>query len=73
MPTVDVHKVARFLNVTPRRVQQHVKEEMPRAARGQYDPIKCGQWYVRYLQAAIEKRRSRPCMPCPGIELAGTA
>jgi phage terminase Nu1 subunit (DNA packaging protein) len=56
MPTVDVHKVAAFLNVTPRRVQQLVKEGMPRGARGQYDPIKCGAWYVRYLQAAIEKK-----------------
>jgi len=56
MPTVDVHKVAAFLNVTPRRVQQLVKEGMPRGARGQYDPIKCGAWYVRFLQAAIEKK-----------------
>lgn len=56
MPPVDVHRVAEFLNVTPRRVQQLVKEGMPRGARGEYDPIKCGTWYVRYLQAAIEKR-----------------
>jgi hypothetical protein len=56
MPTVDVTKVVKFLNVTPRRVQQLVKEGMPRDARGQYNPIKCGAWYVRYLQAAIEKK-----------------
>jgi phage terminase Nu1 subunit (DNA packaging protein) len=56
MPTVDVAKVGAFLNVTPRRIQQLVKEGMPREARGQYDPVKCGAWYVRYLQAAIEKK-----------------
>lgn len=56
MPSVDVEKVAGFLNVTPRRVQQLVNEGMPREARGQYNPIKCGAWYVRYLQAAIEKK-----------------
>ena len=56
MPTIDVHKVSKFLNVTPRRVQQLVKEGMPREARGQYNPIKCGAWYVRYLRAAIEKK-----------------
>jgi phage terminase Nu1 subunit (DNA packaging protein) len=56
LPTVGVHRVAAFLNVTPRRVQQLVKEGMPRSSRGQYDPVKCGAWYVRYLQAAIEKK-----------------
>ena len=56
MPTVDVTRVAKFLNVTPRRVQQLVKEGMPRGARGQYEAIKCAAWYVRYLQAAIEKK-----------------
>jgi len=42
MSTVDVRKVAAFLNVTPRRIQQLVKDGMPRDTRGQYDPIKCG-------------------------------
>jgi phage terminase Nu1 subunit (DNA packaging protein) len=56
MLTVNVAKVAQFLNVTPRRIQQLVKEGMPRGVRGQYDPIKCGAWYVRYLQSAIEKK-----------------
>jgi hypothetical protein len=55
MPTVDVHKVAAFLNVIPRRAQQLVKEGMPRCDRGQYNPINCGPWYVHYLQRAIEK------------------
>jgi phage terminase Nu1 subunit (DNA packaging protein) len=56
MAIVNVTRVAAFLNLTPQRVQQLVKEGMPREARGQYDPIRCGAWYVRFLQAAIEKK-----------------
>jgi len=56
MPTVDVTKVASALNLDERRVQQLVKEGMPRETRGQYDPVKCLLWYVRYLQAALEKK-----------------
>jgi hypothetical protein len=37
MCTVDVHNVGKFLNVTPRRVQQLVKEGMPRDARRRLD------------------------------------
>ena len=56
MSTINVTRLAQFLNLTEQRVQQLVKEGMPRAARGQYDAIKCTSWYVRYLQAAIERR-----------------
>ena len=56
MPTVDVTKVASALNLTEQRVQQLVKEGMPREARGQYDPVKCMLWYIRYLQQALEKK-----------------
>jgi phage terminase Nu1 subunit (DNA packaging protein) len=56
MPTVDVSKVASALNLTEQRVQQLVKEGMPREARGQYDPVKCMLWYIRYLQQALEKK-----------------
>lgn len=56
MPTVDVTKVASALNLTEQRVQQLVKEGMPREARGQYDPVKCMLWYIRYLQNALEKK-----------------
>src|SRR5260370_6882685 len=56
MPTVDISKVARALNLKERRVQQLVNEGMPREARGQYDPIKCAAWYIRYLQRAIERK-----------------
>jgi phage terminase Nu1 subunit (DNA packaging protein) len=56
MPTVDVTKVASFLNLDERRIQQLVKEGMPRETRGQYDPIKCAYFYIRYLQRALEKK-----------------
>ncbi|HEY6184421.1 MAG TPA: hypothetical protein VIW67_19405, partial [Terriglobales bacterium] len=56
MPTVSVSRVAQALNLSEQRVQQLVKEGMPREARGQYDPIKCMYFYIRYLQAALEKR-----------------
>jgi phage terminase Nu1 subunit (DNA packaging protein) len=56
MPIVDVTKVASFLNLDERRIQQLVKEGMPRETRGQYDPIKCAYWYIRYLQQVIEKK-----------------
>ncbi len=56
MPTVDVTKVASALNLDERRVQQLVKEGMPRETRGQYDPVKCMLWYIRYLQQALEKK-----------------
>jgi phage terminase Nu1 subunit (DNA packaging protein) len=56
MATVDITKVAQALNLSRQRVHQLVKEEgMPREARGQYDPIKCMMFYIRYLQRAIEK------------------
>lgn len=56
MATVDVTKVASALNLDERRVQQLVKEGMPREARGQYDPVKCMLWYIRYLQQVLEKK-----------------
>lgn len=61
MATVGVVKVASALNLDPRRVQQLVKEGMPRQSRGRYDPVKCMLWYVRYLQGVLEKRS----MPTP--------
>jgi phage terminase Nu1 subunit (DNA packaging protein) len=56
MATVGVDKVASALNLTPQRVQQLVKEGLPREARGRYDAVKCMLWYVRYLQSILEKR-----------------
>lgn len=59
MALVDVTRIAQALNLHPRRVQYLVKEGMPREARGKYDPVKCMCFYIRYLQALIDKK-SRP-------------
>jgi phage terminase Nu1 subunit (DNA packaging protein) len=56
MSLVDISKVAQALNLEVRRVQQLVKEGMPREARGQYDAVKCMLFYIRYLQGALEKK-----------------
>jgi phage terminase Nu1 subunit (DNA packaging protein) len=56
MPLVDVTRVAQALNLDERRVQQLVKEGLPRENRGQYDAVKCMLWYIRYLQAVIERK-----------------
>jgi phage terminase Nu1 subunit (DNA packaging protein) len=56
MATVDVGKVANALNLTEQRVQQLVKEGLPREARGRYDRVECLLWYVRYLQKALKKK-----------------
>jgi phage terminase Nu1 subunit (DNA packaging protein) len=53
VPAVEVAKVAQALNLEPRRIQQLVKEGMPREARGLYDPVKCMLWYIRYLQEKL--------------------
>jgi len=56
MSTVNVMRVASALNLSEQRVQQLVKEGMPREGRGQYDPVKCMLWYIRYLQQVIQKK-----------------
>jgi phage terminase Nu1 subunit (DNA packaging protein) len=56
MPTVNVTRVAAALNLSEQRIHQLVKEGLPREARGQYDPVKCMLFYIRYLQAALEKK-----------------
>jgi phage terminase Nu1 subunit (DNA packaging protein) len=56
MALVDVTRVAQALNLQVRRVQYLVKEGMPREARGQYDPVKCMLFYIRYLQTLLAKK-----------------
>jgi phage terminase Nu1 subunit (DNA packaging protein) len=56
MPIVGIDKVADALNLKPRRVQYLVKEGLPQESRGQYDPVKCLLWYVRYLQAKLNQK-----------------
>jgi hypothetical protein len=56
MPITDVERIAQALNLTRSRVAQLVKRGMPKEGRGQYDPVKCMLWYIRFLRAAIEKK-----------------
>jgi phage terminase Nu1 subunit (DNA packaging protein) len=56
MPTVNAEKVAQALNLTEQRVHQLVKEGLPKEGRGQFDPVKCMLFYIRYLQKALEKK-----------------
>ena len=56
MATVNAEKIAQALNLTESRVHQLVKEGLPKEARGQYDPVKCMWWYIRYLQRALERK-----------------
>jgi hypothetical protein len=56
MATVGAEKVAQALNLTEQRVHQLVKEGLPKEGRGQFDPVKCLLWYVRYLQSALERK-----------------
>lgn len=56
MASVSPDKVAQALNLTVSRVHQLVKEGLPKEGRGQFDPVKCLLWYVRYLQQVIEKK-----------------
>ncbi|HLW82557.1 MAG TPA: hypothetical protein VKS20_11015 [Candidatus Acidoferrales bacterium] len=56
MAFVNVARIAQVLNLDPRRVQQLVKEGMPRHTRGRYEALKCMAWYIRFLQKVIEKK-----------------
>jgi phage terminase Nu1 subunit (DNA packaging protein) len=56
MAIVDAGKVANALNLTETRIHQLVKEGLPKEGRGQFDPVKCMLWYIRYLQNLLEKK-----------------
>jgi phage terminase Nu1 subunit (DNA packaging protein) len=47
-------KCAAALHLGERRVQQLVREGLPKAARGRYDVDKCLRFYVRYLQKKLQ-------------------
>ena len=49
--TVDSDKMAEFLNLTPRRLRQLVKEGiLPKESRGQYPVSRVTRAYIQYLQ-----------------------
>ncbi len=53
---VSIREIAVGLNLSPQRVHQLVAEGLPKKLRGQYDLDGCVGWYIRYLQAIVEKR-----------------
>jgi len=58
MAMVELNQLARVLNLTPRRVQQLAGEGLPRESRGNYDLAVCINWYIRYLQKALQSKSS---------------
>lgn len=51
----NVEAVAKLCDMTPRRVQQLVKEGvLPRSSRGDYDAAVCVVSYIRYLKKLID-------------------
>jgi len=53
---VGIKQIASTLNLTPSRIQQLVQEGLPKKLRGKYDQDQCTGWYIRYLQALVEKK-----------------
>lgn len=58
MANVSVNDIAKFCRISPRRVQQLVKEGMPSEGRGQYNLAACAQWYIGYLQDKLKETGS---------------
>ena len=65
----DVHTVARYLNVSPRRIQQLVQRGVlpPCKKRGEYDLIKCIHAFLNYLKKMINYYASRCAHSLPGF------
>jgi phage terminase Nu1 subunit (DNA packaging protein) len=53
---VSIKEIAVILNLTRSRIQQLVQEGLPKKLRGKYDQDECTGWYIRYLQALVEKK-----------------
>lgn len=53
---VRIKELAAILNLTPSRIHQLVQEGLPKKLRGKYDQDECTGWYIRYLQALVEKK-----------------
>jgi hypothetical protein len=62
---VGVDRIAQEFGISERSVQKLViEEEMPRISRGEYDLLKCCQWYLRYLHRQI----CNCATPCNGFD-----
>ncbi|MFH0351042.1 MAG: hypothetical protein ACHBMF_03785 [Chromatiales bacterium] len=60
-PAYPVEAISKLLNLTPRRIQQLVREGViPRPERGKYDLIRTIRGYVKYLQERAEGRGVEP-------------
>ena len=53
---VGIKEIAVILNLSVARIQQLVQEGLPKKLRGKYDRDDCSGWYIRYLQALVEKK-----------------
>src|SRR5580658_2008385 len=53
---VGIKQIAEILNLTPRRVEQLVQLGLPKKLRGKYGRDECTGFYIRYLQAIVEKK-----------------
>src|SRR5260370_995948 len=53
---VGIKQMAEILNLTPSRIQQLVQEGLPKKLLGKYDRDECAGWYIRYMQALVEKK-----------------
>jgi phage terminase Nu1 subunit (DNA packaging protein) len=53
---MGIKEIAVILNLTTSRIQQLVQEGLPKKLRGKYDQDVCVGWYIRYLQALVEKK-----------------
>lgn len=55
---VGIMEIAAILNLTKARISQLTRDGFPKTDRGKYDRDECARFYIRYLQALIEKRAS---------------
>jgi hypothetical protein len=62
---VGVDRIAQEFGISERSVQKLVIEEgLPRISRGEYDLLKCCQWYLRYLHTKV----CNCATPCNGFD-----
>ena len=58
MALATIEQIATVLNLTPRMINRHVKEDgMPRVGRGEYDLVKCVHWYIDFLNQRVERAK----------------
>jgi phage terminase Nu1 subunit (DNA packaging protein) len=57
MAYANLDQVAHLLMLTPRQVNNLVKEGMPKVARGEYDVVAVVHWYIRKMKAQVDAAR----------------